>query len=54
VQGRFGWRRLVNYIEPGNERSIALGLPLGGVIDPTLPGIDPGDVVIRHDLGAPA
>ena len=34
---------------PGNARSIALGLRLGGVqID--APGVDPGDVVIRHDL----
>ena len=48
----FGWDRLVNIIDPANTRSIALGLRLGGVIDPTLPGIDPGDVVIRHDLRA--
>lgn len=46
----FGWDRLINIIDPANTRSIALGLRLGGVIDPTLPGIDPGDVVIRHDL----
>lgn len=46
----FGWDRLVNIIDPGNARSIALGLRMGGVIDPALPGIDPGDVVIRHDL----
>jgi RimJ/RimL family protein N-acetyltransferase len=46
----FGWDRLVNYIDPGNARSIALGLRLGGVIDATLPGSDPTDVVIRHDL----
>ncbi|MGB3315069.1 MAG: GNAT family N-acetyltransferase [Albidovulum sp.] len=46
----FGWDRLVNIIDPANTRSIALGLRLGGVIDPTLPGTDPGDVVIRHDL----
>ena len=31
-------------------RSITLGLRLGGVIDATLPGVDPTDVVIRHDL----
>jgi RimJ/RimL family protein N-acetyltransferase len=48
----FGWQRLVNYIHPENHRSIALGLRLGGVIDPDLPGADTGDVVIRHDLGA--
>ena len=46
----FGWDRLVSIIDPANTRSIALGLRLGGVIDPDLPGIDPGDVVIRHDL----
>ena len=45
-----GWDRLVNYIDPGNARSIALGLRLGGVIDHRLPGVDPTDVVIRHDL----
>ena len=46
----FGWPRLVNYIDPANTRSIALGLRLGGVVDPDLLGVDPGDVVIRHDL----
>ncbi len=47
----FGWDRLVSIIDPANDRSLALGLRLGGVIDPTLPGVDAGDVVIRHDLG---
>jgi RimJ/RimL family protein N-acetyltransferase len=51
VRETFGWERLVSYIDPGNTRSIALGLRLGGVIDPDLPGADPDDVVIRHDLG---
>lgn len=46
----FGWDRLVSIIDPANTRSVALGLRLGGTIDPTLPGIDPGDIVIRHDL----
>ncbi len=50
ARAAFGWDRLVNYIDPGNARSIALGLRLGGVIDPTLPGQDATDVVIRHDL----
>ena len=50
TRATFGWDRLVNYIDPGNARSIALGLRLGGTIDHTLPGVDPGDVVIRHDL----
>jgi RimJ/RimL family protein N-acetyltransferase len=54
VRGTFDWPHITNIIEPGNTRSIALGLRLGGVIDPTLPGIDPGDVVIRHDLRAAA
>lgn len=45
----FGWDHLDNYIEPGNQRSIALGLRLGGMrVD--APGCDPTDVVIRHDL----
>lgn len=50
ARASFRWDRLVNYIDPGNARSIALGLRLGGVIDPGLPGIDVTDVVIRHDL----
>lgn len=50
VKATFDWPHVTNIIEPGNARSIALGLRLGGVIDHTLPGIDPGDVVIRHDL----
>jgi RimJ/RimL family protein N-acetyltransferase len=50
VRNTFDWPHITNIIEPDNARSIALGLRLGGVIDPTLPGIDPGDVVIRHDL----
>jgi RimJ/RimL family protein N-acetyltransferase len=50
VRETLGWDRLCSIIDPGNARSIALGLRLGGVIDPDMPGIDPGDVVIRHDL----
>lgn len=45
----FGWDHIDNYIAPGNARSIALGLRLGGVIVDA-PGVDPTDVVIRHDL----
>lgn len=45
-----GLARLVNYIDPGNTRSIALALRLGGVVDASLPGSGPTDVVIRHDL----
>ena len=44
------WTRLINIIDPANARSIALGLRLGGVIDPDAEGEDPGDVVIVHDL----
>lgn len=54
AQKTFGWDRLINIIDPANTRSIALGLKLGGVIDPTIAGTDPGDVVIRHDLRARA
>ena len=54
VRESFDWPHITNIIDPANDRSIALGLRLGGVIDPTLPGVDPGDVVIRHDLGARA
>ncbi|OYW51646.1 MAG: GNAT family N-acetyltransferase [Rhodobacterales bacterium 12-65-15] len=50
VRATFDWPHVTNIIDPKNARSIALGLRLGGVIDPKLPGIDPGDVVIRHDL----
>lgn len=46
----FGWDEITNIIDPGNARSIALGLRLGGRIDPSRPGIDAGDVVIVHDL----
>jgi RimJ/RimL family protein N-acetyltransferase len=45
----FGWNHIDNYIDPGNARSIALGLALGGVIVDA-PGDDPSDVVIRHSL----
>lgn len=49
ARAAFGWDHLVNYIHPDNARSIALGLRLGGRICDR-PGIDPGDVVIEHDL----
>lgn len=50
VRRTFGWDEVVSIVDPGNARSIALGLRLGGRIDPARPGIDPGDVVIVHDL----
>jgi len=50
VRATFDWPHITNIIEPANARSIALGLRLGGVIDESLPGIDPTDVVIRHNL----
>ena len=54
VRGAFGWDEITNIIDGGNARSIALGLRLGGRIDASRPGIDPGDVVIVHDLRAAA
>lgn len=54
LKGATDWPFITNIIDPGNQRSIALGLRIGGVIDATLPGVDPGDVVIRHDLRAAA
>ncbi|MGB4828059.1 MAG: GNAT family N-acetyltransferase [Paracoccaceae bacterium] len=52
IRASFDWPDITSIIEHGNARSIALGLRLGGriVVDPAYPGIDPGDVVIRHDL----
>lgn len=50
VRESFDWPWITSIIDPANARSIALGLRLGGTIDPTLPGVDPNDVVIRHDL----
>lgn len=50
VRNTCGWTHITSIIDPDNVRSIALALRLGGTIDATYPGIDPGDVVIRHDL----
>ena len=50
VRASFDWPHITSIIDPGNTRSVALGLRLGGVRDTTLPGVDEGDVVIRHDL----
>ncbi|WP_426034146.1 GNAT family N-acetyltransferase [Cypionkella sp. TWP1-2-1b2] len=47
----FGWDHIDNYIDPGNARSIALALRLGGTLVDG-PGADPSDVVIRHHLRA--
>ncbi|MFN3936009.1 MAG: GNAT family N-acetyltransferase [Gemmobacter sp.] len=46
---RFGWDHLISIIDPANARSLALARRLGGR-DCDRPGIDPGDVVILHDL----
>lgn len=54
AQATFGWTRLVSIIDPANARSIATARRIGGIFDPTLPGVDPGDVVYRHDLGGEA
>ena len=45
----FGWDHIDNYIDPGNVRSVALGLRLGGV-QTDAAGADATDVVIRHTL----
>lgn len=50
IRASFDWPFVTSIIDPRNARSIALGRRLGGVIDPALPGTDPGDMVIRHDL----
>jgi len=50
TRASFDWPFVTSIIDGRNARSIALGQRLGGAIDPTLEGIDPGDVVIRHDL----
>lgn len=50
VRDSFDWPHITSIIDPDNARSVALGLRLGGVRDQSLPGVDPGDVVIRHDL----
>jgi RimJ/RimL family protein N-acetyltransferase len=52
ARASFGWDHIDNYIDPGNARSIALGLRLGGVVVDA-PGVDPTDIVIRHDLRGP-
>lgn len=49
LKTELGFTRLVNYIDPRNERSIALGLRLGGRRVNIL-GSDPTDVVIELDL----
>ncbi|WP_375688457.1 GNAT family N-acetyltransferase [Pseudooceanicola sp. LIPI14-2-Ac024] len=50
ARATLGLDHIVNYIDPGNARSIALGRKLGGVPRTDMPGIDPDDVVIFHDL----
>jgi RimJ/RimL family protein N-acetyltransferase len=49
AKGERGYQRLVNYIDPGNERSIALALRLGGRRIEAR-GSTATDVVILHDL----
>ena len=50
IRDNFDWADITSIIDPGNARSVALGLRLGGRIDASRPGVDPGDVVIVHDL----
>jgi RimJ/RimL family protein N-acetyltransferase len=49
VRQTFHWDHIVNYIDPGNARSIALATRLGGT-RADRPGVDAGDVVMIHDL----
>lgn len=49
VRKTFHWDHIVNYIDPGNVRSIALATRLGGILSDR-PGVDAGDVVMIHDL----
>jgi RimJ/RimL family protein N-acetyltransferase len=51
VRASFGWDHVISIIAPGNARSIALALRLGGVHS-NRPGLDEDDVVILHDLRA--
>lgn len=50
TRARFGWDRLVSYIDPRNARSIALAERLGATRRDDLPGTASGDVVMLHDL----
>ncbi|KGB82344.1 acetyltransferase [Rhodovulum sp. NI22] len=50
VRKSFGWDHLVSYIAPGNLRSIALALRIGGRKVTDRPGTADDDVVILHDL----
>lgn len=50
VRKTFGWDHLVSYIAPGNLRSIALALRIGGRKVTDRPGTADDDVVILHDL----
>jgi RimJ/RimL family protein N-acetyltransferase len=47
-------KSLTTIVEAANARSIALSQRLGGVIDPNLPGIDAGDVVLNYPESAAA
>lgn len=43
-----GLRSLVSYVDPRNDRSIAVARRLGAIPDPEAPRQDPGDIVFRH------
>lgn len=47
-----GLDSLVSYVDPGNARSIALALRLGGVRDAVAARPDPTDLVFRHEVRA--
>lgn len=46
--GDGGLVMLVSYVDPCNDRSIALAKRLGAVLDETAPRQDPEDLVFRH------
>lgn len=54
VRERLGWRRVVHYIAPGNDRSVALAERLGAVLDPEAPQPKPegGALIYRQPEGA--
>lgn len=46
--GTLGLDGLVSYVDPRNDRSIAVARRLGAVLDPSAPRQDPEDLVFRH------